>query len=213
MKRWETISEIVIDVCVSKQTTENRIMSHYGHSSIRLIHMDFLTIESGKMDKDVSILIIMDHFTWYVQAFITPLQTAWVVAQTLWGKFFMHYWISWKNFSIKGYNLESKLIADLCKLPKTKKLQTMPYWPQYNGQCEHFNLTLISMIRTLPIEAKIKWQEQLPTLVHAYNCSHSNATGFSPFYLMYGRQLMLPIDVQFGVRTPDIVASTSPGHI
>ena len=71
----------------------------------------------------------------------------------------------------------------------------MPYSPQCNGQCEVFNSTMISMIGTLPIEAKIKWQEQLPTLVHAYNCSNSNATGFSPFYLMYGRQPMLPIDV------------------
>ena len=69
------------------------------------------------------------------------------------------------------------------------------------------------MIGTLPIEAKIKLQEQLPTLVHSYNCSHSNATGFSPFYLMYGRQPMLPIDVQFGVRTADIVTLISAGYI
>ena len=72
---------------------------------------------------------------------------------------------------------------------------------------------LISLIGTLPIEAKIKWQEQLTTLVHAYNCTHSNATGLSPFYVMFGRQPMLPIDVHFSVRTPDIVASTSHGYI
>ena len=69
------------------------------------------------------------------------------------------------------------------------------------------------MIGTLPTEAKINWQEQLPTLVHAYNCSHLNATGFSPFYLMYGRQPMLPIDILFGVQTTDIVASTSHSYI
>ena len=69
------------------------------------------------------------------------------------------------------------------------------------------------MIDTLPIEAYINWQEQLPTLVHAYNCSHSNVTGFSPFYLMYWRQSWLPIDVQFGAQTPDIVASTSCCYI
>ena len=45
------------------------------------------------------------------------------------------------------------------------------------------------------------------------NSSHSNATGFSPFYLMYGRQIMLPIYVQFGVRTPDTVSSTSHSFI
>ena len=78
---------------------------------------------------------------------------------------------------------------------------------------ECFNSTLTSVIGTLPIEAKIKWQEQLSTLVHAYNCSHSNVSGFSPFYLMYGRQPMLPMVGQFGVRTPAIVASTSLGYI
>ena len=30
---------------------------------LELIHMDFLTIESGKTNKDVNILIITDHFT------------------------------------------------------------------------------------------------------------------------------------------------------
>ena len=69
------------------------------------------------------------------------------------------------------------------------------------------------MIGTLPTEAKIKWEVQLPTMVHACNCSHSNATGFSPFYLMHRRQPMLPIDVQFGVRRPNIVTSTGPGYI
>ena len=69
------------------------------------------------------------------------------------------------------------------------------------------------MAGTLPINAKIKWQEQLPILVHAYYCSCLNATGFIPFYLMFRRQPMLPIGVQFGVRAPDIVASTSCSYI
>ena len=89
----------------------------------------------------------------------------------------------------------------------------MPHRPQCNGQCEHFNSALISMIGTLPTEAKISWQEHLPTLVHAYNSSHSNATGFSPFYLMYGRKPNIPINFQFGVRTPDIVPSTSHSYV
>ena len=69
------------------------------------------------------------------------------------------------------------------------------------------------MIGTLPKEAKINWQEQLSTLAHVYNCSCSNVTGFSPFYLMFGRHPMLLIDVQFNVRTTDIVASTSHSYI
>ena len=53
--------------------------------------MDFLTIESGKADKDVNILVVTNHVTRYAQAFRTPTQTARVVAQTLWDKLFVHY--------------------------------------------------------------------------------------------------------------------------
>ena len=175
--------------------------------------MDFLTIKSGKTDKHVNILVIADHFTQYAQAFVTPSQTIQVVAQTLWDKCFMHYGFPEKICSDQGCNFKSKPIAELCELSKIKKLQTMPYRQQCNGQCEHFISILISIIGTLPTEAKIRWQEHLPMLVHAYNSSHSNATGFSPFYLMYSRQPMLPVNVQFGVRTPDIVSSMSHTYV
>ena len=88
-----------------------------------------------------------------------------------------------------------------------------PHRPRCNGQCECFNVTVISVIDTLSTEARIIWQEQLSTLVDVYNCGHLNVTGFSPFYLMFGRHSMLPVDVQFGVRIPDIVPSTSHVYI
>ena len=58
---------------------------------LELIHMDFLTIESLKTDKDINVLIVTDHFTCYAQAFVTKSQTANVVANTLWERFFSHY--------------------------------------------------------------------------------------------------------------------------
>ena len=41
-------------------------------------------------------------------------------------------------------------------------------------------------------------------LTHAYNCMRNNVTGYSPYYLMYGRHPLLLIDIEFGVFTPDI---------
>ena len=58
---------------------------------LELVHIDFLTIEAPKKDKDVNILVVTDHFTRYAQAYVTRSQTAPVVANTLWEKFFVHY--------------------------------------------------------------------------------------------------------------------------
>ena len=69
----------------------------------------------------------------------------------------------------------------------TQKIWTSPYYPQINGQCERFNSTLIGMLGTLPLEKKSEWKNYIGALVHAYNCTWDSATGFSPYYLMYGR--------------------------
>ena len=37
-----------------------------------------------------------------------------------------------------------------------------------------------------------------------YNCTRSNVTEFSPYYLLYGRQPLLPIDIEYGVFTPKL---------
>ena len=36
-------------------------------------------------------------------------------------------------------------------------------------------------------------------MVHAYNCTHNEVTGYLPYYLMFGREACLPIDVCFGI--------------
>ena len=180
---------------------------------LELVHIDFLTIEAPKKDKDVNILVVTDHFTRYAQAFVTRSQTVPVVANTLWEKFFVHYGFPEKILSDQGRNFESNLIAELCKLVQIKKLRTTPYRPEGNGSCKRFNRTLISMIGTLPEELKINWPQHVSTLTHAYNCTRNNATGFSHNFLMYGRQPLLPIDIGFEVFTPDVTGVATQKYV
>ena len=173
---------------------------------MQIVHIDFLTIESGKTDKDHNVLVVTDQFTRFAQAFITTSQTAQTTAKTLWDKYFVYYGFPEMIISDQGRNFKSRVISELCKLGRVKKLRTSPYHPQSNGQCERFNTTLLSMLGTLPPEGKATWTDKVGTLVHAYNSTKSAITGFSPHYLMFGREPKLPLDVTLGLPNPNMEA-------
>ena len=122
-----------------------------------------------------------------------------MTVKTLWDKFIVHYGLPKKILTNQGWNFASQLVADLCELMGVQKIQTSPYHLQTNGQCERFNSTLINMLGTLPKEKKSEWKNHIGMLVHAYNCTQNSATGFSPHYLMFGRQPCLPVDVALGL--------------
>ena len=173
---------------------------------MELIQLDFLTLGGEGGDaKSTNILVITDHFTKYAEAYITPKQTAIVVAHTLWENFLVHYGWPEKILIDQGKSFENNLFQELCSLAQVKKLCTSPYHPETNGQCECFNATLIStynstyMLGTLPTHAKKNWQEWVATLTHAYNCTMSPVTGFSPYFLMFGRTPKLPLDIDLGI--------------
>ena len=110
--------------------------------SMELVDIVYLTIEAPKNSKslkDVNILIITDHSTWYTQANVTPNQKASTIAKTLLDKFFVHYGFSEKIVYDQGRSFESKLLDKLCLLAQVKKMRTMPYRPEENGYCERFN--------------------------------------------------------------------------
>ena len=65
------------------------------------------------------------------------------------------------------------------------KAEDKPLSLQTNGQCERFNGTLLG---TLTPEQKKDWKSHVPALVHAYNCTRNAATGFSPYFLLFGRE-------------------------
>ena len=166
---------------------------------LELVHLDYLCLEPCKGQIE-NVLVVTDHFTRYAQAFPAKSQTASLRAKLLWDHYICHYGFPEKFISDQGRNFESELIEDLCKLAKVKKIRTTPYHPMSNGQCERFNRTLCDMLGTLETEEKANWKAFLHTLTHAYNCTRNSSTGYSPFFLMFGRHPRLPVDVAFGIN-------------
>lgn len=63
------------------------------------------------------------------------------------------------------------------------------------------------MLRNLPEAAKADWKSSLAKVVHSYNCTRSEATGYAPHFLLFGRSPKLAIDRMFGLTTKEQSAS------
>lgn len=164
---------------------------------LELLCMDFLSLEpdvSGTKD----ILVITDHFTKFAVTIPTPSQKARVVAKCLWDHFIVHYGFPERLHSDQGPDFESRMIKELCQVAGIHKVRTTPYHPRGNP-VERFNRTLLNMLGTLKDQEKSRWREFVKPLVHAYNCTRNEVTGFTPYELMFGRHPRLPVDLAFGL--------------
>ncbi len=69
------------------------------------------------------------------------------------------------------------------------------------------------MLGTLDPVEKCDWKSHIQVMVHAYNCTHSDATGFLPYYLMFRRAPQLPIDIAFGLPAQPFNTSSALHYV
>ena len=166
-----------------------------------LLHVDFTSIEETvplKEDPVIhNVLVLQDHFSKYVVAYVVKEQTARTAAETLRIGYFGLFSAPAYLFSDQGKAFTGHVITHLCKLYGVQKLRTLPYHAQTNGQVERMNQTIIHMIGKLEEVRKVCWSKHLPELLLAYNATCSTVTGYSPYYLLFGRRPRIPVDYLF----------------
>ena len=176
---------------------------------LELVCVDFLSLEKSKGCFE-DVLVITDHFTRYAKAVPCRNQKANTTAKALYENFFVHYGFPERLHSDQGRNFDGKVIHELCKLVGVAKSRTTPYHPMGNDSAERFNRNLLRMLGTLPNDQKSDWKSYVAPLVQAYNATKSEATGFSPHFLMFGTHPRLSVDAYLGLDPMDTDASSNP---
>ena len=86
----------------------------------------------------------------------------------------------------------------------TKLNMSTAYHPQSDGQTENANRVLETMLRAVVDFDQTDWDEHLSAAELAINNAKNETTGFTPFYLYYGREATMPMDLAIAqlLKTP-----------
>ena len=172
-----------------------------------VLSIDFLTDLPLTERGNKHLLVCCDHFTRWVEVFALPDMTAVTVARVLTEEVFSRYGCPSRLHSDCAANFRSQIITELCRIMGIEKSNTTPFHPEGNSRCERVNRTLLDMLSKYLSDNHAEWDIHLPLLMMGYRAQIHRSLGYSPFYLMFGREPKLPVDV--AVDAPRVVRSKS----
>ena len=140
------------------------------------------------------ILVVCDYATRYPEAIPLRSVDTGAVAEHLIQPF-SRVGIPREILTDQGTNFMSQLLKELCNLLHISQIRTSPYHPQTDGLVKRFNKTLKLMLRKLVSKEGKNWDRLLWYVLFAYREVSQSTTGFSPFELLYGREVRGPLDV------------------
>ena len=132
------------------------------------------------------ILVLVDYATRYPEALPLRAATAKAVAKEL-VLLFSRVGIAREVLTDQGSCFMSRVMKELLRLLQVKQLRTSVYHPQTDGLVERFNKTLKQMLKKAMDTDGKNWDQLLPHVLFAVQ-EVPQASGFSPFELLYGRR-------------------------
>ena len=202
---WNGMHQDVCDYAKTCDTCQKNKTSRRRHpvpltplpvgSTFERLHIDILCSLPKPKEGYQYILLIVDSFSKWTEAFPLKTQEATEIADILTKEIICRYGAPRILVSDRGRNFMSKLISAICEFFNITRHHTSSYHPQTNSTVERMNSTLAQTLRTYIDKDQTQWVDILPFALmnlRAKPCTES--TQFSPFKLLFGKEMELPVD-------------------
>ena len=138
-------------------------------------------------------LVLMDYATKWPEAFALRNVTAETIVNCL-IEVTARIGVPQELLTDNGSNFMSKVMKKYCSMTGIKQIRSSPYHPQTDGMVERFNATLKRLLRKLTQNSEVEWDLCLSYVLWSYRRTIHKTTGFSPYQLLFGKQMRMPLD-------------------
>ena len=171
-----------------KKSKAHQVQYHAG-SPLERIHIDILGPLIDTPRENQYVLVVVDQFSKWIKCYAHSDQTAERVARTLVSEFIGRFGFPLESHSDQGRNFESRMVKEVCDLLKIVKTRTTPYRPGANGQVERMNPTILKILCCFIQGQQEDLDIHLATVGMAIRSTVNRQTGFTPNFLMIGREV------------------------
>ena len=141
------------------------------------------------------IVVAIDYFTKYVEVEALSSITDRQVCQFIWRNIITRYGIPCVIITDNRRQFVSMNTMEYCERFNIQIQFSSVSQPQTNGQVESTNKEILNGIKKKIEGAKGTWDEELLGILWASRTTIKEATGHTPFFLVYGSEAVLPVEI------------------
>ena len=103
----------------------------------------------------------------------------------------------------RGSEFHNTLMSEMCALMRVRHVATTPYNPRADGAVERMNQEVGNALHFLVGADHARWDDLLAVMRFKINTTPSTVTGYTPFYMMHGREARTPDDATLEAKSVD----------
>jgi transposase InsO family protein len=183
---------------VSTQTHKVPLKSINNEQLFNVWSIDVLKMPKSHQGNTLA-LVCVENFSLWPE--ITPLrnETAPEVANALLNSIFARHGVPVSLLSDNASNFKSKIMSEVCRMLKIKRLLTASYRPQADP-AELQNKLVLQTLRCVAENEDASWEDNLPAVLLAHRSTPSpSRADLSPYQLLYGRTMNTPAEMEYDV--------------
>ena len=176
------------------------------------MHVDIIAPLTKSSDGYECILVAVDSFSKWIEAFPLRTQTAEEISKILHDEIFCRFGPPVSIVTDRGANLMSKLVSAVCELYQVTRRTTSSYRPDCNGAVERQNANIGQILRSYVSKHQKDWPLFLPVaLMSLRSTPNTETSGYSAHEMLFGKQMRLSYDTTLVPR--DTLSPQAKFHV